>query len=143
MHFVTRGIAFGLVYCNAVTPRTVWYVYFTTFWPHATMFVNGVYLGKSLKTHFLSPGKPSNLVKYWKVLENSVLMSVRTLYISKSRYVGLLVICVLHIVFTYLLCMCACHCTELWPSSSSTFCFYKGFWHFVLFFLFCEISCFW
>jgi len=29
-----------------------------TFWPHATMFLNGVYPGKSLKNAFLSPSVP-------------------------------------------------------------------------------------
>ena len=47
-------------------------------------FVNRMYPGKSLKTSFESPGKPwnSGFFKSWKVLENSILLSVRTLFLS-------------------------------------------------------------
>jgi len=43
-------------YCNAVTPITD--LICALFGPHAAMFVNRIYPGKSLKTSFLGPGKP-------------------------------------------------------------------------------------
>jgi len=48
-----------------------------TFWPHATMSVNGVYPGKSLKTSFFESWKTLEfgLCKSLRVPENSVLMS--------------------------------------------------------------------
>jgi len=52
----TTVIAFGLVYCNAVTLITD--LISTFFGPYAAMFVNRIYPGKSLKTIFVSPGKP-------------------------------------------------------------------------------------
>ena len=63
-------IAFGLVYCNAVTLD--WFD-MCTFWTLCTMFVNWICPGKSLKTSFVSPGKPWNLVfaspgKSWKTV---------------------------------------------------------------------------
>jgi len=57
---VTIVIAFGLVYCNEVTPITD--LICALFGPYAAMFVNRSYPGKSLKTSFVSPGKPWNLV---------------------------------------------------------------------------------
>jgi len=70
---------FGLVYCNAVTPITD--LICTLFGFHVAMFVNRIYPGTSLKTNFVSPGKPLYLVfasprKSWK---KSILLSVRTL----------------------------------------------------------------
>ena len=64
-------IAFGLVYCNAVTLITD--LICALFGPYASMFVNRIYPGKSLKTSFVSPGKPWNLVfaspgKSWKTV---------------------------------------------------------------------------
>ena len=65
-------IAFGLVYCNAVTLITD--LICALFGPYAAMFVNQIYPGKSLKTSFVSPaGKPWNLVfaspgKSWKTV---------------------------------------------------------------------------
>ena len=50
----------GLTYCNAVTPITDLVCALSG--PHAAMFVNRIYPGKSLKTSFVSPGKPWNLV---------------------------------------------------------------------------------
>jgi len=52
----TTVIAFGLVYCNAVTLTTDFVC--ALFIPHTTMFVNGKYPGKSLKTSFVCPGNP-------------------------------------------------------------------------------------
>jgi len=51
---------FGLVYCNAVTLITDFVC--ALFRPHAAVFVIRIYLGKSLKTSFVGPGKPWNLV---------------------------------------------------------------------------------
>jgi len=49
-----------LFYCNAVTPITD--LVCALFGPHAAMFVNRIYPGMSLKTSFVSPGKPRNWV---------------------------------------------------------------------------------
>jgi len=56
-------------YCNAVTSITD--LICALFGPYAAMFVNRIYPGKSLKTSFVSPEKPRNLVfaspgKSWK-----------------------------------------------------------------------------
>ena len=64
-------IAFGLVYCNAVT--LISDLICALFGPYAAMFVNRIYPVKSLKTSFVSPGKPWNLVfasrgKSWKTV---------------------------------------------------------------------------
>jgi len=64
-------IAFGLVYCNAVTLITD--LIYALIGPYAAMFVSRIYPGKSLKTSFVSPGKPWNLVfaspgKSWKTV---------------------------------------------------------------------------
>ena len=64
-------IAFGLVYCNAVTLITD--LICALFGPYAAMILNRIYPGKSLKTTFVSPGKPWNLVfaspgKSWKTV---------------------------------------------------------------------------
>ena len=64
-------IAFGLVYCNAVTLITD--LICALFGPYAAMFVNRIYPGKSLKMSFVSPGKPWNLIfaspgKSWKTV---------------------------------------------------------------------------
>ena len=47
-------IAFGLVYCNAVTLITD--LICALFGRYAAVFVNQIYPGKSLKTSFVSPG---------------------------------------------------------------------------------------
>jgi len=68
-------IAFGLVYCNAVTLITD--LICALFGPYAATIVNWIYPGKSLKTSFVSPGKPWNLVfaspgkQYFTVCTNS------------------------------------------------------------------------
>ena len=82
MSIGTTGIAFGLVYCNAVTSETdlvLWYVHLLTSSNHVCelclswiVFENAFF--ESWKT--LEFG----LCKSWKVLESSVLMSVRTLH---------------------------------------------------------------
>jgi len=51
---------FELEYCNATTPITD--LAYALFGPHAAMFVNQICPGKSLKTSFVSPGKPWNLI---------------------------------------------------------------------------------
>jgi len=82
-------IAFGLVYCNAVTLITD--LICALFGPYAAMFANRIYPGKSLKTSFLSPGKPWNLVfaspgKSWKTVFYVCTNPVSNMMKSHSHY---------------------------------------------------------
>jgi len=59
-NYITAGIAFPCLYCNADTLITDFvYALFGLMQP---TFVNGTCPGKSWKKGFLSPGKPWNLV---------------------------------------------------------------------------------
>jgi len=76
MHFVTRGIAFGLVYCNAVTSKTdLACALFDLMQPY--LWTECI-LESPWKRAFLSPGKPWNLVfaspgMSWKMSTNPVI----------------------------------------------------------------------
>ena len=111
MQFVTFGavrisvIAFGHVYCNAVTLITD--LICALFGPYAAMFVNRIYPGRSLKGSFVSPGKPWNLVfaspgKSWKTV----------FYCLYEPWVRKLVLSSFHIILMYnfatirFCCMC-------------------------------------
>ena len=60
MHFVTTGIAFGLVYCNVVTSKTdLVCALFGLMQPYVC---ERCVSWKVLENAFLSPGKPWNLV---------------------------------------------------------------------------------
>ena len=74
-------IAFGLVYCNAVTLITDFIC--ALFGPYAAMIVDWIYPGKSLKTSFASPGK-----QYFTVCTNPVLCTRVTeqMYSKECRY---------------------------------------------------------